>query len=199
MNDRPTAGQKIQGRSYWRSMEDLHDSQEHRELEHGEHRSHDMPGALSRRTVLKLMTASISLAGLGLTSCRRPVEKIVPYVEPPERAVPGVPRYYATTMPLALSAYGLIVESHEGRPTKIEGNPRHPSTLGTSSSMIQAAILGLYDPDRSQTVLHDGTEKTWENFIASWRDLDQNHLETQGVHLAVLSESFSSPTFARLK
>jgi len=199
MNSKPIAVEKTQGRSYWRSLDRLHDSLEHRESAHEEHGSEEMPGGLSRRSVLKLMAASLSLAGLGLTSCRRPVETIVPYVEPPERVVPGVPRYYATTMPLALSAYGLIVESHEGRPTKIEGNPRHPSTLGTSSSMIQAAILGLYDPDRSQSVRHEGAEKTWEDFVAAWRELEQIRLEDQGAGLALLSEATCSPTLARLK
>jgi len=199
MNTRPIAGGETQGRTYWRSLEDLHESGDHGDAAHEEHHSEEMPQGLSRRSVMKLMAASISLAGLGLTSCRRPVETIVPYVEPPEQVVPGVPRYYATTMPLAMSAYGLIVENHEGRPTKIEGNPRHPSTLGTSSSMIQAAILGLYDPDRSQSVRHDGAEKTWEDFVAAWRELEQIRLEDQGADLALLSETTCSPTLARLK
>ena len=98
--------------------------------------------------MMMLLGASLSLAGLA--GCRRPVEEIVPYVNAPEEIVPGIPRYYATTMPFRRSAYGLIVESHEGRPTKIEGNPSHPSTLGASSSIVQASVLGLYDPDRSQ-------------------------------------------------
>ena len=99
---------------------------------------------------MMLLGASLSLAGLA--GCRRPVEEIVPYVNAPEEIVPGIPRYYATTMPFRRSAYGLIVESHEGRPTKVEGNPSHPSTLGASSSRVQASVLGLYDPDRSQSL-----------------------------------------------
>src|SRR5438034_4315482 len=111
--------------------------------------------------MMMVLGAWLSLAGLA--GCRRPVEEIVPYVTAPVEIVPGKPLYYATTMPFRRSAYGLIVESHEGRPTKIEGNPSHPSTLGTSSSRIQASVLGLYDPDRSQSArLHD-TPKPWSD------------------------------------
>ena len=96
------------------------------------------PQGITRRTMLTLLGASASLAGL--SACRRPVEKIVPYVSSPEEVVPGVPNYYATTMPLGHSALGLVVESHEGRPTKVEGNRLHPSTAGSSDSAIQASI-----------------------------------------------------------
>ena len=112
--------------------------------------------------MMTLLGASLSLAGLA--GCRRPVEEIVPYVTAPEDIVPGIPRYYATTMPFRRSAYGLIVESHEGRPTKIEGNPSHPSTLGASSSRVQASVLGLYDPDRSQTVRLKGEREVLGRF-----------------------------------
>ena len=118
---------------------------------------------------MTLLGASLSLAGLA--GCRRPVEEIVPYVTAPEDSVPGVPRYYATTMPFRRSAYGLIVESHEGRPTKIEGNPSHPATLGASSARIQASVLGLYDADRSQSVRLKGEPKSWSDFVAAWTQL----------------------------
>ena len=146
--------------------------------------------------MMMLLGASLSLAGLA--GCRRPVEEIVPYVTAPEEIVPGIPRYYATTMPFRRSAYGLIVESHEGRPTKIEGNPSHPSTLGASSSRIQASVLGLYDPDRSQSVTLKGEKKSWNDFVAAWEPLSAAHAADGGASLAVLSESFSSPTMARL-
>ena len=96
----------------------------------------------------------------GLAACRRPEEHIVPYVEAPEQVVPGVPRHYATTMPNGTSAYGLVVESHEGRPTKVEGNELHPASLGSSSARVQASVLDLYDPDRSQLVLRKGAPST---------------------------------------
>ena len=146
--------------------------------------------------MMMLIGASLSMAGL--TGCRRPVEEIVPYVNAPEDMLPGIPRYYATTMPFRRSAYGLIVESHEGRPTKIEGNPAHPSTLGASSSRVQASVLGLYDPDRSQSVTLKGSPKSWGDFVKAWGQLSEAHAADGGAGLAVLSESFSSPTLARL-
>ncbi len=145
---------------------------------------------------MMLLGASLSLAGLA--GCRRPVEEIVPYVTAPEEIVPGIPRHYATTMPFRRSAYGLIVESHEGRPTKVEGNPSHPSTLGASSSRVQASVLGLYDPDRSQSVMQQGSRKAWSDFVTAWKPLSEAHAADGGASLAVLSESFSSPTLARL-
>jgi Fe-S-cluster-containing dehydrogenase component/anaerobic selenocysteine-containing dehydrogenase len=146
--------------------------------------------------MMMLVGASLSLAGLA--GCRRPAEEIVPYVIAPEDSVPGIPRYYATTMPFRRSAYGLIVESHEGRPTKVEGNPSHPSTLGASSSRVQASVLGLYDPDRSQSVMQQGTRKSWGDLVTAWGQLSEAHTADGGASLAVLSESFSSPTVARL-
>ena len=131
-------------RTYWRSLAQLDDSQEYRdalEREFPEGAS-ELPEGITRRDMMMLLGASLSLAGLA--GCRRPVEEIVPYVNAPEDTLPGIPRHYATTMPFQRSAYGLIVESHEGRPTKVEGNPAHPSTLGASSARIQASILGLY-------------------------------------------------------
>jgi molybdopterin-containing oxidoreductase family iron-sulfur binding subunit len=146
--------------------------------------------------MITLLGASLSLAGFA--ACRRPVEQIVPYVNAPEEFVPGIPRYYATTMPFGRSAYGLIVESHEGRPTKVEGNPSHPATLGASSSRVQASVLGLYDPDRSQSITEKGERKSWNDFVAAWAKLAEAHTADGGAGLAVLSESFSSPTLARL-
>ncbi len=146
--------------------------------------------------MITLLGASLSLAGLA--GCRRPAEEIVPYVTAPEEAVPGIPRYYATTMPFRRSAYGLIVESHEGRPTKVEGNPSHPSTLGASSSRVQASVLGLYDADRSQTVRLRGEPKPWTDFVTAWGELTKVHATDGGAGLAILSESFASPTLARL-
>src|SRR5687767_7529858 len=146
--------------------------------------------------MIMLLGASLSLAGLA--GCRRPTEEIVPYVTAPEDIVPGIPRYYATTMPFRRSAYGLIVESHEGRPTKIEGNPSHPSTLGASSSRVQASVLGLYDPDRSQSITLKNARRSWNDFVTAWGELSKAHAADGGAGLAVLTESFSSPTLARL-
>ncbi len=185
-------------KTYWRSLAQLADDPEYRaalEREFPEGAS-ELPEGITRRDMMMLLGASLSLAGLA--GCRRPVEEIVPYVTAPEDVVPGIPRYYATTMPFRRSAYGLIVESHEGRPTKIEGNPSHPSTLGASASIVQAAVLGLYDPDRSQSVMQQGAKKSWNDFVAAWGELATVQAATGGESLAVLSESFSSPTLARL-
>ena len=154
-------------RTYWRSLAELDESPESRaflEREFPEGAS-ELPEGITRRDMITLLGASMSIAGLaGCDIIRRPVENIVPYVNAPEDIVPGVPRYFATTMPFRRSAYGVIVESHEGRPTKIEGNPSHPSTLGASSSRVQASVLGLYDPDRSQTVRLKGEAKSVGRF-----------------------------------
>jgi MoCo/4Fe-4S cofactor protein with predicted Tat translocation signal len=188
-------------RTYWRSLAELDGSPESRaflEREFPEGAS-ELPGGITRRDMIRLLGASMSIAGLaGCDIIRRPVENIVPYVNAPEDIVPGIPRYYATTMPFGRSAYGVIVESHEGRPTKIEGNPAHPSTLGASSSRIQASVLGLYDPDRSQTVRLKGEPKSWADFVTAWAELAKAHAADGGAGLAVLSESFSSATLARL-
>ncbi len=153
--------------------------------------------ALARRDFLKLMGASLALAGMA--GCRRPVEKIVPYMATPEEVVQGHPNYYATTMPLGLHAFGLVVESHEGRPTKIEGNPLHPATPAGSQVLMQAAILSLYDPDRSRQVMRQNAAGDWAEFTDFWRSLESGLLASQGSDLAILSESFSAPTLARLK
>jgi MoCo/4Fe-4S cofactor protein with predicted Tat translocation signal len=186
-------------RTYWRSLAQIEQRPEFRdalEREFLEEGPSELPEGVTRREMMTLVGASLSLAGLA--GCRRPVEEIVPYVTAPEEIVPGIPRYYATTMPFGRSAYGLIVESHEGRPTKIEGNPSHPSTLGASSSRVQASILGVYDPDRSQSPTQSGTRKSWSDFVTAWKPLSEAHAADEGAGLAVISESFSSPTLARL-
>ena len=135
------------GREYWRSLEQLADDPRARafsEREFPEDASVP-PEGITRRTMLTLLGASASMAGLA--ACRRPIEKIVPYVNAPEDLIPGVPLYFATTMAMGHSAYGLVVESHEGRPTKIEGNRRHPATRVAANSAIQASSLGRYGVD----------------------------------------------------
>jgi len=123
---------------------------------------------VARRSFLKLMGASLALGGL--TACtRQPAETIVPYVRQPEDLVPGKPLYYATAMTMGGAATGLLVESHEGRPTKIEGNTAHPGSLGASDVFAQAAILGLYDPDRSQTLTNLGDIRPWPELLGALR------------------------------
>ncbi|MEO8257660.1 MAG: TAT-variant-translocated molybdopterin oxidoreductase [Acidobacteriota bacterium] len=150
---------------------------------------------VARRTFLKLMGASMALAGV--TACtRQPAEKIVPFVRQPEDLVPGKPMFYSTAMTLGGVATGLLVESHEGRPTKIEGNTLHPGSLGASDVFAQAAVLGLYDPDRSQTLTNVGEIRPWSAFLGTIRAALTAQQPLQGAGLRILTESVSSPTLA---
>ncbi len=191
---------KIQqtGKAYWRSLDQYADTPEFKEWLHREfpQGASEMNNAWSRRNFLTLMGASMALAGLA--GCRRPEEKIVPYVRRPEEIIPGKPLFYATTMPMGDSAVGVVVESHEGRPTKIEGNKLHPSSKGRSSAQMQAAILDLYDPDRSQYIQHRGSKKEWKDFVSFWQEQFKAFEENKGEGLAILSEPFSSPTLSAL-
>ncbi|HXV77879.1 MAG TPA: Fe-S-cluster-containing hydrogenase [Candidatus Polarisedimenticolaceae bacterium] len=180
---------------YWRSLEQLSGSS-HESVDEFAAGVAEPPQRVSRREMLSLLGASMSFAGL--VACRKPAEAIVPFVQAPENVIPGVPKYYATNMPFGLDAYGLLVESHEGRPTKIEGNRLHPSTHGASNSWIQASILDLYDPDRSQTVRHLGQTGDWQAFVTAWTEMESEYLASGGSGLALLGESFASPTLARL-
>ncbi|MGN6725607.1 MAG: molybdopterin oxidoreductase, partial [Tepidisphaeraceae bacterium] len=143
----------------------------------------------SRRSFLQTMTASLALAGLYGCS-DRPSEAIVPYVDPPEQVVPGEPLFFASTLTRGGYGRGVLVTSHEGRPTKIEGNPDHPASLGAADVGMQADVLSLYDPKRSQTVTHAGQASTWGKLIET---LNQ-HLARTGDGLCVLTGACTSPT-----
>ena len=154
------------------------------------------PSALDRREFVRIMGASIALAGLA--GCvRRSAEKIVPYVASPETVIPGRPVYYATAMPVEGFARGIVVESHEGRPTKIEGNADHPESLGSTDAITQAAILSLYDPDRSREPRRKAKASPWAAFEAEWAQQQAALLATQGAGLALLLEPTSSPSVRR--
>ncbi len=153
------------------------------------------PEGLDRRRFLQLMGASFALAGLGACT-RQPLETIVPYGRAPEDLVPGRPQYYATALTLGGYATGVLVEGHMGRPTKIEGNPEHPSSLGSTDRFAQAALLDLYDPDRSRAVLHLGRIRTWEAFQAALAPVLRAQEGLQGEGLRLLSGSITSPTVA---
>ncbi len=187
------------GPAYWRSLEELAETPAFDEMLHREfpRLASEWPSGVSRRNFLQLAGASLGLAGL--TACtRQPIEKLVPYVKLPEQLLPGKPLLFATSMPLAGYATGLLVESHEGRPTKIEGNPDHPASLGSTDAVTQASVLGLYDPDRSQNLTRRGQ-------AAPFADLQQQiaaALNAQsalgGVGLRLLTGPVTSPTEARL-
>jgi molybdopterin-containing oxidoreductase family iron-sulfur binding subunit len=150
--------------------------------------------ALSRRRFLALMGASLSLAGLSGCAVRPPPGKIVPYVTQPENLVTGKPLFFATAMTLDGLATGILVESHEGRPTKIEGNPQHPASLGATDAFAQASILQLYDPDRSRSITHFGQPRGWSEALAELRTALEKQRRVQGAGLRVLTQVTSSPT-----
>jgi MoCo/4Fe-4S cofactor protein with predicted Tat translocation signal len=183
------------GKQYWRTLEELADNPHFEDLLHREFPRHasEWDNAVDRRDFMKLMGASLALAGLA--GCGRPdIDHIVPYVRQPDGVVLGRPNFYATAMPFGASAVGILVESHEGRPTKIEGNPDHPSSLGASSAFVQAAILNLYDPDRSQTVQQNGEIRSWSAFMDTAQGLATNAKATNGAGFRILSGAVSSPT-----
>jgi MoCo/4Fe-4S cofactor protein with predicted Tat translocation signal len=179
----------LRGREYWRSLEELSRSDDFDEFFAQEfpQQAVALDHGLHRRDFVKLMGASVALAGL--TACNRPAEKIIPYVKQPEDLIPGKPIFFASAMPLSGFGSGVLVESHMGRPTKIEGNPDHPSSLGATDAFMQASILGLYDPDRSQVVRHLGEISTWSEFIGAL----QAPLKNPGA-LRLLTQTISSPT-----
>ena len=181
---------------FWQSLEELSETKEYREfLEHEfPHDTAKNPEGIDRRDVLKLAAASAALAGL--SACTKlPTEKIVPYVKPPEEIIPGKPLFYATSMQLAGVAAGLLVESNMGRPTKIEGNPEHPGSLGGTDVFAQASVLTMYDPDRSQTVIHEGRISDWNAFAAAMGNARVRQA-AKGAGLRILTETVTSPSLA---
>src|SRR5271165_7144940 len=185
------------GPEYWRSLEELAGSEDfqsalHREFPKG---ASEWLDSVSRRGFLKVMGASLGLAGM--TGCvRLPLEPIVPYVRQPEGVIPGRPMYYATASTLGGYASPLLVESHLGRPTKIEGNDLHPASLGGTDIFAQASILGLYDPDRSQTVTSMGDVRSWQSFLTAIRGPLSAQKALQGAGIRILTPTISSPTLA---
>ena len=185
------------GREYWRSLESLAETAEFKEFLHREfpQNASEWLDPVGRRNFLKLMGASLALAGVSACT-RQPNEELVPYVRQPEELVPGKPLFYATAMPMSGAGFGLLVESHEGRPTKIEGNPDHPSSRGATDVFAQAAILGLYDPDRSQTLTNLGEIRPFSTFASAGQGALASQKASQGAGIRILSETVASPTLA---
>ncbi|MCO5044012.1 MAG: TAT-variant-translocated molybdopterin oxidoreductase [Verrucomicrobia bacterium] len=188
---------KARGRHYWRSLEQLASSGRFHAM-----MQREMPqqaiavsewDPIDRRDFIRLMGASLALAGL--TACtKQHEEKIVPYVSAPEDIIPGKPLFYATAISHAGYGYGVLAESHMGRPTKIEGNPDHPASLGSADAIIQASILQMYDPDRSQAHTKLGRSATWNEFA---RDIEAALTPLSGgAGFHILTETVTSPTLA---
>ncbi len=202
-------------REYWRSLAHLADAPEVQASAQKEFASYEpeellkMP-ALTRRRFMKLASASMAFAGLALTGCRRwPQEKLAPFTSNPANFMPGVPEQYATVMEINGVASPLLVTSFDGRPIKIEGNPTHPwsatvmGRAGAADAIAQAAILEIYDPDRSTAVIHQVSGSRiagdWNGFTGAMSSTIDSLASSGGDGLAILSESTSSQTTARLK
>lgn len=185
----------VHGQRYWQSLDEIADTPEFREMFHREFPdgASEWDDGLSRRSFLKMAAASLALAGL--TACtKQPVREILPYVKEPEELVLGEPLFYATTMQLGGYATGALAKSREGHPVKVDGNPEHPANLGGSSVWLQASIMDLYDPDRSQAFWHNGNINTWSNFVAELNQLVLEHEADKGAGLRFLTETVTSPT-----
>ena len=184
-----------EGKEYWRSVEEFVDAPEFKEFISREypHEIETWDNTLSRRNFVKVMGASLALAGL--TGCViQPNEKIVPYVRSQEGMLPGRPNFFATAMTLGGVATGLLAKSYDGRPIKIEGNPDHPGSRGATDILAQASILGMYDPDRSQEVTYRGDSSTWERFMPAFRQAIDEDRSTGGAGIRFLTETVVSPT-----
>src|SRR4051795_6071457 len=185
----------LEGKQYWRSLEEHADTPEFRKLvaEEYPHEIEEWDNSLSRRNFVKVMGASLALAGL--SGCVvQPAEKIVPYVKNPDGMLPGKPNFYATAMSLGGVSVGLLAKSYEGRPIKIEGNPDHPGSQGATDVIAQASILSMYDPDRSQEVTFRGGPKTWESFAGELRTAVEDNRKDGGAGVRFLTETVTSPT-----
>jgi MoCo/4Fe-4S cofactor protein with predicted Tat translocation signal len=185
------------GPELWRSLEQLAGTPEFEEMLHREFPRHasEWPEGVSRRGFLQLASASLALAGL--TGCtRQPIEKIVPYVRKPEELIPGKPEFYATALTHEGYALGVLAESHMGRPTKIEGNPDHPASLGATDAFAQAAVLSLYDPARSQTISRAGRAGTWGALSSELNAALQAQQALGGAGVRLLTGTVTSPTMA---
>jgi MoCo/4Fe-4S cofactor protein with predicted Tat translocation signal len=188
----------LQGRQYWQGLEELAQTDEFQD-----YLQHEFPrqaavwdGTMDRRKFLKILGAGLALAGLA--GCVNvPAQKIVPYVKSPDASViPGQPLYYTTAMTQWGYAMGLLVESHLGRPTKIEGNPDHPASLGATDTFAQASVLGLYDPSRSGTVLRGREIHTYNDFVQEFTRALAAAGGNGGAGVRILTEVVSSPTMA---
>jgi len=195
----PSEQEQLTGPKYWRSLDELagtpgFKAQLAREFPDG---ASEMEG-VDRRNFMKIMAASFALGGAGLAGCRRPEKFILPYGKSVEGVIPGLPSYYATAMPLRKTAIPLLAETHQGRPTKLEGNPTYQPHGGAASLHAQASILDLYDPDRAKAHTKGGTTLDAAAVNEVLAGINRNYSGNGGAGLAFLADESSSPTRARL-
>jgi molybdopterin-containing oxidoreductase family iron-sulfur binding subunit len=186
------------GPKYWRSLGQLTESAEYKgwlEREFPAHAS-ELAGETSRRGFLKYMGASAALAGLSLSACRREEKELVPFSQGVEWSVPGKALFYATSRPTRRGAHPLVIATYDGRPTKVEGNPKHPASKGATDIHSQASILDLYDPDRSKAFLQKGVKTTEAAFEEYLKGVVAH--AGDGTGLAFLTERSNSPTVDRV-
>jgi MoCo/4Fe-4S cofactor protein with predicted Tat translocation signal len=184
------------GKQYWRSLEELAGDPHFEDLLHREfpRQASEWDDTVDRRNFLKLAAASLAFAGVA--GCRQPEQFIVPYVKQPDGLILGKPQFYATAMPFGADAVGVLVESHEGRPTHITGNPDHPSSLGGTDVITQASVLNLYDPDRAQTVTNLGEIRTWSDFLKEAQARVAAAKAISGASFRILTGTITSPILA---
>ncbi len=181
--------------TYWKSLNELAQNEEYKNYAEREfpENATELTDQVSRRSFLRVMGASIALAGFA--SCRKPVQKILPYSRQPENMVLGEPLFYATSMPFQDSVTGLLITNNEGRPSKIEGNPDHPASGGRTNIYHQASVLGMYDPDRSRSPRQNGEKVSKEDFY----EFVQEHFSDNSRRVLFIDEATSSPTYHRIK
>ena len=187
---------KSTGPKYWRTLDELAQTPEFEEMIHREfprQASEWVGDGSSRRDFMKIMGASLALAGMSACT-KQPLEPIVPYVRQPEQITPGKSLFFATAMPFPTGAIPLLVESHEGRPTKVEGNPQHPGTLGGTDVFSQTSPLTMYDPDRSQYPTYLGDATSWGAFVTAMRPEVAKLKANGGAALRLLTGSVNSPS-----
>ena len=176
---------------YWKSLKDISSEDDYnRFLKQSEH---NVDNGLSRRNFLSLIAASVALAGL--EGCKKPVQKIIPYVEAEIGTIPGIPKYYASTLPFKNNALGVVIENHDERPVKVEGNEKHPTSLGKSNSFAQASTLEMYDPDRARGIKFKGSKVDWNEYLNFAKSINDGN----GKGLAVLMQESSSPTIKSIQ
>jgi MoCo/4Fe-4S cofactor protein with predicted Tat translocation signal len=193
------SGASPQHRAYWRSLEELAEVPEiAARLEREMARSTREMGAVERRRFLQVMAASLALCGLsgGLSGCgpEENPRQLLPYVEQPPGIVPGLARAYATAVTEGGYATGVLVTHRTGRPVKIEGNPDHPASRGAANAIMQASILGLYDPHRAQSILHQGQIASWEAFVTAMIERRDEWAKSHGAGLRLLTGAMTSPS-----
>ncbi|HLR31141.1 MAG TPA: TAT-variant-translocated molybdopterin oxidoreductase, partial [Fodinibius sp.] len=187
--------EEVTSPNYWKSLGELARNEEYEKFVEREfpENATELNDEVTRRSFLRVMGASIALAGFA--ACRRPVQKILPYSDMPEEVTPGNPLYYASAMPVQDALAGIVVENHEGRPGKVEGNEMHPASNGNTSIFGQASILNMYDPDRSRYVRKNSERSSVNAFAKFCAD----HFSDTNKNIAFISEANSSPTYNRSK